>query len=167
MSPRKRRFWTTEKAGMVKFTLDSNSLKPDSRLTISGFIKEESSLNEVYMRLRKSVTVTECKLKFTASKYLFFSSSTSKGSEFTVPGVLILVTMSSSCKGGMGKPSRFSFNFIHTRDDTVFPPKRINALPKYFSGGGRTTDSVLSGEQNAVNYANNASQCKCNANMRI
>jgi len=37
MTARKRRFWVIEKAGTVKFALDKNNLKADSRLTISGF----------------------------------------------------------------------------------------------------------------------------------
>jgi len=36
-SLRKRRYWILENAGTIKFTLDKNNLKPDSRLTISGF----------------------------------------------------------------------------------------------------------------------------------
>jgi len=36
-SARRRRFWVLERAGTVKFTLDDNDLKADSRLTISGF----------------------------------------------------------------------------------------------------------------------------------
>jgi len=60
MSPRKRRFWIMEKAGTVKFTLETNALKSDCRLTITGF-KDASyydlavrptsyHLNEVYIK---------------------------------------------------------------------------------------------------------------------
>jgi len=37
MPARNRRFWVLEDAQTVKFTLDANYLKADSRLTISGF----------------------------------------------------------------------------------------------------------------------------------
>jgi len=57
-SARKRRFWVLEKAGTVKFTLDPNDLKADSRLTISRFktvnyIFAQATtdyLEEVYMK---------------------------------------------------------------------------------------------------------------------
>jgi len=61
MSPQIRRFWTLEKAGEMRFTLEKNQLKPDSRITISGFkttINKDSSqiwnsahfLDEVYIK---------------------------------------------------------------------------------------------------------------------
>jgi len=57
MSPRKKRFWTLEIAGTVKFTLSSNGLKPDSRLTISGFQTTTEYLTEVYIRQVKLLPV--------------------------------------------------------------------------------------------------------------
>jgi len=49
-----RRFWVLERAGTVKFTLDSNDLKLGTRLTISGFlaVKYDSLeyLDEVYIK---------------------------------------------------------------------------------------------------------------------
>jgi len=55
MSPRKRRFWILEKAGTVKFTMENNNLKLDSRITISGLenTKKHDSkefLDEVYIK---------------------------------------------------------------------------------------------------------------------
>jgi len=52
---RKRRFWVLEKAGTVKFTLDANDLKEDSRLTISGFktteeLNSSGFLEEAYIK---------------------------------------------------------------------------------------------------------------------
>jgi len=37
MCQRKRKFWTLENARQMSFTMDSNELQPDSRITISGF----------------------------------------------------------------------------------------------------------------------------------
>jgi len=55
MPPRKRRFWTLEKAGEMRFTMKNNELRPDSRITISGFkttVNYDSSdhLDEVYIK---------------------------------------------------------------------------------------------------------------------
>jgi len=55
MSSRKRRFWTLERAGEMRFTLEKNELKPGSRITISGFkttVNYDSSdyLDEVYIK---------------------------------------------------------------------------------------------------------------------
>jgi len=52
---RKRRFWTLEKAGEMKFTLENNELQEDSRLTISGFkttktIYNSDRLDQVYIK---------------------------------------------------------------------------------------------------------------------
>jgi len=48
-SPRRRRFWVIEKAGTVKFTLEENELKPECRLTVTGFHNIEFA-NEVYIK---------------------------------------------------------------------------------------------------------------------
>jgi len=48
-SPRRRRFWVIEKAGMVNFTLEENKLQRDSRLTITGFYNFGSTDSEVYI----------------------------------------------------------------------------------------------------------------------
>jgi len=55
ISRRRRRFWTLERAGEMKFTLESNELKEDSRITISGFKTTEKwdssdHLDEVYIK---------------------------------------------------------------------------------------------------------------------
>jgi len=55
MTLRKIRFWTFEKAGEMKFTLESNELKEDSRITISGFKTTENKwskdhLDQVYIK---------------------------------------------------------------------------------------------------------------------
>jgi len=55
MAPRKRRFWTFEKAGEMKFTMDRNELQPDSPITISGFkttqyYHSDDFLDEVYIK---------------------------------------------------------------------------------------------------------------------
>jgi len=55
MSSCKRRFWTLEKAGEMRFTLKNNELQRDSRITISGFkttenINSEDHLDEVYVK---------------------------------------------------------------------------------------------------------------------
>jgi len=54
MSQRKRRFWVLEKGGEMRFTMDDNYLKPESRITISGFKTTEKwsfsdYINEVYI----------------------------------------------------------------------------------------------------------------------
>jgi len=53
--PRRRRFWTLEKAGEMKFTMEKNELQPDSRITISGFkttryYNSTDHLDEIYMK---------------------------------------------------------------------------------------------------------------------
>jgi len=50
MPQRKRRFWVLERAGTVKFTLVTNDLKPDSRLTLTGFGKDTWQKNEIYIK---------------------------------------------------------------------------------------------------------------------
>jgi len=52
MSDRKRRFWVLEKAGTVRFLLEKNDLKPDSRLTISEFPKYNSGthISQVFIK---------------------------------------------------------------------------------------------------------------------
>jgi len=46
----KRRFWVLEKVGTAKFTLDVNDLKPDCRLTITGFLTDGMLREEVYLK---------------------------------------------------------------------------------------------------------------------
>jgi len=55
MSLRKRRFWTLERAGEMRFTMENNELQPDSRITISGFkttqfYNSTDHLDEVYIK---------------------------------------------------------------------------------------------------------------------
>jgi len=37
MSPKKRTFWTLEKAGEMRFSLENSKLRPHFYITISGF----------------------------------------------------------------------------------------------------------------------------------
>jgi len=55
--PRRRRFWTLEKAGKMRFTLENNELEEYSRITISGFKTTETKdslsydhLDQVYIK---------------------------------------------------------------------------------------------------------------------
>jgi len=48
-SAQKKRFWVIEKAGTVKFTLEENELKPESRLTITGFHMYGHKSDESYV----------------------------------------------------------------------------------------------------------------------
>jgi len=55
MVPRRRRFWTLERAGEMTFTLENNELHPHSRITISGFKttvgrNSDDHLDEVYIK---------------------------------------------------------------------------------------------------------------------
>jgi len=55
LPPRKRRFWTLEKAGEMRFILENNKLEEYSRITISGFKttenwNSEDHLDEVYIK---------------------------------------------------------------------------------------------------------------------
>jgi len=51
---RQRRFWLIEQAGKIKFTLEKNDLKPDCRLTITGF-EDWKIREEVKIKLAKLV----------------------------------------------------------------------------------------------------------------
>jgi len=105
--------------------------------------------------VRLVVTVTECEWNFAAIKSLFFSSSTSNGTEFTVPGVMILVTMSINYTGGTaGLASSFSLRFLRTRNDTILPPKRTLYPTNFVTEEGQRIAPFP--ENNAVNYTNNA-----------
>jgi len=46
MTFQKRRFWILERAGNVKFTLGGNDLKPNFRLTLTGFKTVDFSYNQ-------------------------------------------------------------------------------------------------------------------------
>jgi len=50
MPLRPRKFWVFEKAGTMKFTLDSNELKPDTHLAIVGFDRVAQLTDEVYFK---------------------------------------------------------------------------------------------------------------------
>jgi len=53
---------------------------------------------------------------------MLFSSSTATGTELTVSGAVVLVTMTSSMDTTLA--SSFTLRFLHSQDDRVFPPKR-------------------------------------------
>jgi len=86
---------------------------------------------------------------------LISSSSTATGTEFTVSGVVILVTMSSNnTDNGKGIASSFTLRFLHKRNDTIFPPGRLLYPSTLVT---EEEPAVVSfPENNAVNYSNNA-----------
>jgi len=85
---------------------------------------------------------------------LLFSSSTATGTEFTVSGVVILVTMTGNKTEETGLDSRFALRFLRSQNDFVFPPERILYPTSFVTGEGHQTLSFP--ENNAVDYENNA-----------
>jgi len=86
---------------------------------------------------------------------LFFSSLTAVGTEFTVSGVVILVTMTcNSIHTGTGVNSRFGLRFLRSQNNTVLPPER-NLYPTTFvTDEGRHVASFP--HDIGVNYTNDA-----------
>jgi len=74
------------------------------------------------------------------------------GTEFTVSGVVILVTM--TCTSDAGSTSSFAMRILRSRNDTAFPPVRILYPTSFVTGEGRQIASFP--ENNTVNYENNA-----------
>jgi len=83
-----------------------------------------------------------------------FSSSTANGTEFTVWGVVILVTLTSNITEGKGLTSNFILRFLHQRNDNVLIPGRTLYPSTFVTGDGRTVASFP--ENNTANYENNA-----------
>jgi len=82
------------------------------------------------------------------------SSSTANGTEFTVVGVVILVTLTSNNTVGKGSVSSFVLKFLHKRNDNVLIPGRVLYRSTFVTGEGRTVASFP--EKNSQNYTNNA-----------
>jgi len=90
-----------------------------------------------------------------ASNCVIFSSSTAVGTEFTVSGVVILVTMTcNNIHTGTGAISSFRLRFFRSQNDTVVPPGRILYQTTLVVGEGRETASFPHG--NAADYTNRA-----------
>jgi len=85
---------------------------------------------------------------------LLFSSSTANGTEFTVSGVVILVTLTTNTMDGKGVASSFILRFLHRRNDKVLIPGRVLYPSTFVTGEGRVVASFL--ENNAANYSNKA-----------
>jgi len=83
-----------------------------------------------------------------------FSSSTAKGTDFTVSGVVILVTLTSNNTDGKGLTSSFNLSFIHEKNDLILIPGRILQPSTFVTEEGQTVASFP--ERNAVSYENNA-----------
>jgi len=85
---------------------------------------------------------------------LWISSSTATGSEYTVSGVVILVTMSSNKLDGTEVDSSFVLKFFCSRNDKVFPPERVLYPSSLVTGEGPQIATFP--KNNAVDYKNNA-----------
>jgi len=85
---------------------------------------------------------------------LLFSSSTANGTEFTVSGVVVLVSLTSNNTDGRGLASSFILRFLHKRNDKVLIPGRV-LYPSTFVTGERRVVAAFP-ENNAANYSNNA-----------
>jgi len=85
---------------------------------------------------------------------ILFSSSTANGMEFTVSGVVILVTLTSTNTYGKGLTSSFALRFIRTRNDFVLIPGTILYPSSFVAAEGPAKASFP--ENNAKDYENNA-----------
>jgi len=86
---------------------------------------------------------------------VIFSSSTANGTEFTVPGVVILVMLTNpNTDDGKESASSFALRFLHKQNDKVLIPGRILYPSTFVTGEGRAVASFPL--NNAVKYENNA-----------
>jgi len=83
-----------------------------------------------------------------------FSASTANGTEFTVSGVVILVTLTSNNADSKGLASSFILTFIHEKNDLFLIPGRILQPSTFVTGEGRVVASFP--EKNQESYENNA-----------
>jgi len=84
---------------------------------------------------------------------MFFSSSTGNGTEFTVSGVVILITMTKSNIDDDWS-SGFELEFTCYQNESVLSPGRFVYPTTFVTGDGPTVASFP--EKNAQNYSNNA-----------
>jgi len=82
------------------------------------------------------------------------SSSTVTGTEFTVSGVVILITMTCNNTQVTEMNSSFALRFHRSRNYTVIPPVRTLQPSSFWMGEGREVASFPEG--NAVDYKNTA-----------
>jgi len=88
---------------------------------------------------------------------ILVSSSTAPGTELTVSGVVILITMTSNKTDNRTESdSRFALRFYRTQNDTVFPPDRVLYPSSFVTGEERQIVSFT--KNNVVDYENNANQ---------
>jgi len=85
---------------------------------------------------------------------VLFSSSTANGTEFTVSGVVILVTLTTNITDGKELASSFLLTFLHRRNDKVLIPGRVLYPSTFVTGEGRVVAAFP--ENNAANYSNKA-----------
>jgi len=83
-----------------------------------------------------------------------FSSSTANGMEFTVSGVVVLVTLTSNNTDVKTLGSSFILRFLHKRNDKVLIPGRVLYPSTFVTGEGRAEAAFP--ENNAANYSDNA-----------
>jgi len=90
-----------------------------------------------------------------------FSSSTANRTEFTVSGVVILVTLTTNNTDGKGLASSFILRFLHRKNDKVLIPGRVLYPSTFVTGEGRVVASFP--ENSAANYPNSAANYPNNA----
>jgi len=85
---------------------------------------------------------------------VFSSSNTANGTEFTVYGVVILVTLINNNKDGERLASSFALSFLRKPNEFILIPGRILHQSTFVTEEGRAVASFP--QNNVNNYKNNA-----------